>query len=113
MGAFSLRLNDSLNSVEILVLPGDLETRDNAKVRLLGDGSLELSIQMQPSAVYYQEMLKMQALAFNGTKNCKLSQDQLVCQIQSLADKVQIVNQEQVLAEREVSSKHRNWAEVV
>ena len=59
VGAFSLRLDDSRNSVEILVLHSDLETRDAAKVRLLGDGSLELSVSMQPSATYYQEMLKL------------------------------------------------------
>ena len=53
VGAFSLRLDDSRSSIEILVLHSDLETGDAAKVRLLGDGSLELSISMQPSTTYY------------------------------------------------------------
>lgn len=36
-----------------------------------------------------------------------------MCEIQSLTDKVHIVNQEQVLAGKVVSPRHRGWAEVV
>ena len=42
-----------------------------------------------------------------------MSPDQLVCKLQSLTGKVQIVNQEQVLAEKVVGSRPRGWAELV